>query len=541
MLKNMRIGPRLATGFAVILVLFLFAVGFGIWRLSSVAEATKHMMAVPLAKERLISDWSRNINSGVRRTTAIAKSSDASLASFFADETKLSTDQSSQYQKSIGEMLASDEEKALYESVGEARKIYVTTRDEIMKLKREGKAQESEQLLESVFLPNAKEYLTRVQKLLEFQRASIDQMAQKVQSDFVFGRNLLLGFGGIAALLAILLAWVIQRSITKPIGQLEATIGIIASNGDLTHRVPVETKDEVGAVAKSFNTMIDKMHSLTTQVTTSAHQVADVVRQITDTASGLQESSEHQSVSVGASAAAIEELTVSIATVADTVVTVHGQSAQSVSNTEDGNRKVSELVNEIYNIRTTVSDTAAAVEEFVHSTKTITAMTQQVRDIADQTNLLALNAAIEAARAGEQGRGFAVVADEVRKLAEKSGSSANEINTLAQSIIQQSELVHAAIESGRQSIEISTELAGAVESTLNQARASVELSNQGVDEITRSVQEQRLASTEIAQSMEKITISADAANEAARALGTSASQLGKSVQTLETAVAEFRV
>jgi len=168
-------------------------------------------------------------------------------------------------------------------------------------------------------------------------------------------------------------------------------------------------------------------------------------------------------------------------------------------------------------------------------------MTQEVREIADQTNLLALNAAIEAARAGEYGRGFAVVADEVRQLAEKSGSSATEIDSVANAIMQQTSLVRSAIQSGMNSIQVSSGLAGEVELTLARARDSVEQSSKGVEDIASSVKEQKVASTEIALNMERISVSAEEASSAARHMSDSADQLRDAASELSRSISGFRV
>ena len=344
-----------------------------------------------------------------------------------------------------------------------------------------------------------------------------------------------------AALVLGILAWIIVSSITRPISDLEQIMARIAATNDLTSRAEIGHNDEIGKMAEAFNLMIGKMQGLVGQVANSVHAVKSSSADVARTAEVLRSAATQQSDSVTNSAGAIEELTVSIATVADTAEGVRHQSEQSVNNSDAGNRKVGELVGEIRQIGITVRTIASTVEEFVRSTGAITGMTQEVRDLADQTNLLALNAAIEAARAGEQGRGFAVVADEVRKLAEKSSISAAEIDGVARNIIQQTNQVHEAIETGLRSVEVSASLASDVEITLTQARESVVHAGKGVDEIAWSVKEQKVASTAIAQNMESISQTAEQTSGAAQRMSDSASQLRTSADLLAESISDFRV
>ena len=345
---------------------------------------------------------------------------------------------------------------------------------------------------------------------------------------------------GAAIIVSLFIAYAIVSSVSAQLSEAQRVLGSISTSGDLTQRIPIRHRNEIGAMAEAFNTMLTQFQQVIKQVASTANAVNASAGQITGTANTLKQSAEDQSGNTASSAAAVEELTVAIATVAETTREVREQSALSVAKTEDGNRKVSELVAEIHLIQKNVDDIARAVEEFVTSTGAITNMTKDVRDIADQTNLLALNAAIEAARAGEAGRGFAVVADEVRKLAEKSGLSASGIDGVASTIITQSQQVRDAIQEGLQSINVSTELANDVEQRLNEARDTVQQANHGIDEIAHSVQEQRAASTEIAQNMERVTLAGESTAAAAGDMNREAVDLQKEAQALTTAISRFR-
>lgn len=334
----------------------------------------------------------------------------------------------------------------------------------------------------------------------------------------------------------------IVRGVTRTATQiLSAFTQLADGEGDLTARIEVKTKDELGQIVAAFNKVMDKIQALVRQVKESAETVSQSAIQFSNSSAQVADSSMKQNKAAAASASAVHQMTVSIASVAESSEKVRSLSSLGKEHAHRGSERLTGLVSEIDRVESAVKEIAASVNQFVKSTDAISSMTRDVKDIADQTNLLALNAAIEAARAGEQGRGFAVVADEVRKLAEKSAASANEIDAVTRKIGEHSAAVEQAIKNGMQSLATSQEFLGGVSTTLLEAGESVANANQGVNDIVYSINEQKTASADIAKHVEQIAQIAEENNRIIQETSGAARHLEQSASDLKGAVGRFKV
>ncbi|MCG2576787.1 methyl-accepting chemotaxis protein [Dechloromonas sp. XY25] len=310
--------------------------------------------------------------------------------------------------------------------------------------------------------------------------------------------------GALGALLVIIYL-ITHHFVTTPLDELRKGLSDIArGEGDLTRRLPVKGRDEVGQSAIVFNEMMENFNQLVRQVRDAASQLSTRVGALSDNADRVSQSSHQQNEKSGLAATAVEELVVSIASIAQSAEHVQHQSQESLARATEGGRNLDVLLGEMTVVERAVKEMADSVNNFVHNTEAITQMTREVKDIAEQTNLLALNAAIEAARAGEQGRGFAVVADEVRKLAEKSSRSASEIDAITAKLSAQSVSVRRSIEEGLEHLENSQSAVTSVSSVLQATNGSVAEVGHGLDAIASATEQQRRLSGDVETSIEAI-------------------------------------
>ncbi len=334
----------------------------------------------------------------------------------------------------------------------------------------------------------------------------------------------------------------IARGVTQTAQQILHSFDQLSSGqGDLTARIHVQSQDELGQIVVAFNKVMDQIQDLIKQVKRSADSVSSTAVQVSNSSGQMSESSRIQDQAAISTAAAVEQMTASITNVADSCEEVRQLSNLGQTQTQKGHSQLNELVQEISQVETAVREMAETIDQFVKSTEAITSMTAQVKGIAEQTNLLALNAAIEAARAGEQGRGFAVVADEVRKLAEKSSQSANEIDTVTKMLGQQSMVVQHAIDKGMQSLSASQTFLGSVSTTLAEAAGSVNDANNGVGQIATVIGEQRSASHEISQHVERMAQTSTESHRIIQNTSEAARQLEHMSAELKSLVERFRV
>ena len=373
-------------------------------------------------------------------------------------------------------------------------------------------------------------------------RSQMDASATTTESTIVRNQSIGIWLGLLVAALLIASSVFLYRTVIGMLGcepSVAATITQRIANGDLTQNMPVAAKDR-GSLLVSIHGMQENLRTIIRNIDESAAALAVSAHDITQAATKVNGAASQQSEGSAAMAASIEEMAVSITHIADNAANVHQGSVDTRKLADSGKATVDDAVLSMNGISEAVMTTAETVTVLGQHSDKISRIVDVIRDIADQTNLLALNAAIEAARAGEQGRGFAVVADEVRKLAERTTQATTEIKQTVDAVrdgtasaIEEMSHERARVEQGVVQIREVGESMGSIHRGVDQVMLAAE-------EIAGSLREQDATNRGIARNVETIAQMTEETSAILRTVVLSAQQLEKLSLAMGESVHRFR-
>lgn len=389
------------------------------------------------------------------------------------------------------------------------------------------------ELIVTKLAPLGNDTLKSLNEHMAFNARLAEATKERALDDAVQGRAVSLTVMLVGVLVVGLIGFLLRQAIKTSLSEIQSMIGRVENDLDFTVRVSNRRNDEIGQMTMALNRLLDKLQGNLKTIATGAVAVAEAADQMTTISGQVATASNQQSEAASTMAATVQEMTVSINHVADRAQEASGISSQSGRLATSGEEVIGRTAGDIQDIALTVNEAAERIHGLERHSQQIANVVAVIKEVADQTNLLALNAAIEAARAGEQGRGFAVVADEVRKLAERTSSSTKEIAETIDAMRLAAGDAVTGMQGVVAKVSVGVGHAQQANDAIKQIRGGSHEAVVRVEEIAVAIREQGAATDNIAKQIERIAAMSEE-NHTAAANGAQAAE------SLESLSAEMR-
>ncbi|BBT16052.1 chemotaxis transducer [Metapseudomonas otitidis] len=400
-------------------------------------------------------------------------------------------------------MIASPDERRLYDAYKVARDRYMEQSRLTVSQTQAGNSEEARHTVEQKLGDYAEQLASALGELARINSEGAKRASAASDATFDNAVTLVIVVIAIAVVLTILLAVIFTRSIILPLAQAVDVARVVAS-GNLTHRIEAQGQDEPAHLLRSLQEMQTSLRSTIQHIADSSSQLASASEELhavtEDSTRGLHQ----QNTEIEQAATAVNEMTTAVEEVARNAVSTSEASKQADHTARSGREQVGQAVNSIAQLAGDVANTSSKVEELADNVRDISQVLAVIRSIAEQTNLLALNAAIEAARAGEQGRGFAVVADEVRALAHRTQQSTQEIEQMINTIQQGTSQAVTSMQSSRERVDFTLEVARAAGAALDEIALAISSINERNLVIASASEEQAHVAREVDRNLVNI-------------------------------------
>ncbi|MBP9211200.1 MAG: methyl-accepting chemotaxis protein [Bacteroidetes bacterium] len=534
---NLKIATKLLLAFGVVSAIAV-AIGYvGFTASSEIAEASDMMyekQAAPIGILAQVDNRFQRIRLNTREVL-IAKS---------AEEKTDVIEKIQTYRKEIGEFaeqyektIMTDEGRKVFAEFVDARKEYVKDMDQLIVLARANKVDEGMAFLKGDMGKSSRTEQDLIKKMLD-QKVELARTAAENNAALASAASTqIITFLVIGVLFAIGLGVFIARSIANPVKEVVTNI----HNADLNSRFNSDRGDEIGDLQKAFDGFVEQIKTTLIQVSESSAAVASASTQISSSTEELAAGAQEQSSQAGEVATAVEEMTKTLGETTENVRKVADGAREAKESARKGGDVVGQTISGMKRIADVVNQSAEQVKILGASSDKIGEIIGVIDDIADQTNLLALNAAIEAARAGEQGRGFAVVADEVRKLAERTSKATKEIAAMIRQIQTDTSQAVASMDKGTQEVGTGISLAEQAGTMLNDIVGNAQSVADMVGQIAAASEQQSSASEQISKNVEAISTVTQQSASGTQQIARTAEDLNRLTENLQQLLSKFNL
>ncbi|MEK1835131.1 MAG: methyl-accepting chemotaxis protein [Pseudomonas sp.] len=537
-LRNLKIAPRAFLGFAFIALLVIVLGVFAVNRMSIIRQASIDMEATQLPSIGFLGNVTENVLRLRILSFRVLVNRDPAALQEAQTRIGVLVDKVRSAQASYAALPAGPEEAALYKTFATTLDNYMQAQSQMLDLSRQNKLEEMRALINTRIKEGTDQMGEQLNKLVALNAADAKAASAKAGEHYNEAFIGIVTVAVMASLLTVLLAWLLTRSILTPLNRAVLAAETIAG-GNLSKVIEVDGNDEPARLLGALSAMQINLRKTIEQIAGSATQLGAAAEELSTVTQEASRGLQQQNNEIEQAATAVNEMTAAVEEVARNAVSTSEASNQSTQAAREGRDRVVETVDAIQTMTHDVQNTALMIEGLATQGRDIGKVLDVIRAIAEQTNLLALNAAIEAARAGEAGRGFAVVADEVRALAHRTAQSTQEIEKMVAGIQNGTGEAVSSMQQSNQRTQSTLEMARAAGIALEQITQSIQLINERNLVIASASEEQAQVSREVDRNL--VNIRDLATQSAAGANQTSAAthELSRLAVDLNAMVARF--
>ncbi|WP_421148500.1 methyl-accepting chemotaxis protein [Aeromonas dhakensis] len=546
MFKNMSIGQKLSAGFAVLALLVLVIAGFGISRLSYLNANTQLIVNNLVPSIRYASQMHVALLDARRAELAMVIALTNNDQADIAKRNDSFSDAKARFLKALsdyGRLAFNDaEEEQTYRALQPAGEAYFSAHDQLYQAVMNNEGAKIGEYRDGITRTTLDQTTQLTMTLREINDRIGSAMHTSSEQSYESAKLLSIAIGLVTLLFVVLVAWYLTQQIKRPVNALLEVVGKV-SGGDLATHLDTSqfNNDELGQLAKGFGEMQKNLRNLVSEVSGSVVQLSSAAEEISAVARQSANNMNSQQHELNQLATAMNEMQATVQEVSRNTSDAASAASAASSTAELGACTVNDSIKRIEQVAGAIESTAVVIHQLGDDSRNIGMVLEVIRGIAEQTNLLALNAAIEAARAGEQGRGFAVVADEVRTLAKRTQDSTSQINTIIAELQQRAEQAGTTMQQSQDMMNSTVSTAREAGASISEISGSVESISHMNIQIATATEEQGAVSEELNRNVVNISHASEEVAAGATQMAQACNDLNHLATQLQELVRRFRV